>query len=590
MAAQDTPEPITLSAAGAASFKARLAASNLSDSDKQMATGLVSFSLWMQRQLEKTKLSIKRLRKLFGVKTEKNSKNRGLTPPLSEGVDDEPSADDTHDITSSVRVERAEATTDSSSTTDSANTSSTPQRSPLRDPKQNHGCYGFADYAGCHDVLIAHADLQAGDNCPDCLSQDTMGRLYRIEPGVLIRLEGQPLIGGKRYQIEKLRCAVCGQLYSAEVPSAIAQSDKRAPSVAATLALGRYGMGLPFHRIEAWQAMHAIPMPDATAWDEVAKLADAVEPMYTCLQQLAGEGDTLYYDDTPNKILTPPSPPMSGEVITSTDQSPSNKTRKGVYTTAVIAQIEHIRITVFMTTECYAGEEIERLLAQRQSQQRLVTMCDASSMNIPGVVSDDLLSRWVLAFCLVHGRRHFYELLPSFDLECDFVLECIGKVYQVERHCQVEGYDPPARLVYHQLHSAPVMEGLWVWLTSKRACGDIEPNSGFGQAARYMLRHWEALTRFLHHPGVPIDNSLSERTLKLVIRHRRNSLFFQTSRGALVGDILMSLMHTAQQNGVNPVDYLVLLNQYADEMAKDPVLWLPWHVADRLSQKKALAA
>ena len=62
-----------------------------------------------------------------------------------------------------------------------------------------------------------------------------------------------------------------------------------------------------------------------------------------------------------------------------------------------------------------------------------------------------------------------------------------------------------------------------------------------------------------------------------LLRHRRNSLFFRTSRGAEVGDILMSLMHTAERHDVNPLDYLVWLYSHADEVAQDPALWLPWH-------------
>ena len=104
-----------------------------------------------------------------------------------------------------------------------------------------------------------------------------------------------------------------------------------------------------------------------------------------------------------------------------------------------------------------------------------------------------------------------------------------------------------------------------------------------------MLKHWKALTQFLHVAGAPIDNSLCERTIKVAIRHRRNSLFFKTSRGALVADGLMSLIHTAIRNGVNPYDYLNQLQYYATDVHTHPEQWLPWNYQAILQTKKEAA-
>jgi hypothetical protein len=54
------------------------------------------------------------------------------------------------------------------------------------------------------------------------------------------------------------------------------------------------------------------------------------------------------------------------------------------------------------------------------------------------------------------------------------------------------------------------------------------------------------LTQLLRVPGAPLDNNVCERALKKAIRHRNNSLFYRTERGAHVGDMFMSLIHTAE--------------------------------------------
>ena len=39
----------------------------------------------------------------------------------------------------------------------------------------------------------------------------------------------------------------------------------------------------------------------------------------------------------------------------------------------------------------------------------------------------------------------------------------------------------------------------------------------------------------------------------------------------------MSLIHTAELNGVNPFDYIVELQRNADEVAGNPSAWMPWN-------------
>ena len=64
--------------------------------------------------------------------------------------------------------------------------------------------------------------------------------------------------------------------------------------------------------------------------------------------------------------------------------------------------------------------------------------------------------------------------------------------------------------------------------------------------------------------------------LKLTaIRQRWNSLFYKTQRGADVGDLFMSLIHTCELNGVNPFDDLTELERHSDELSANPHAWLP---------------
>jgi transposase len=80
--------------------------------------------------------------------------------------------------------------------------------------------------------------------------------------------------------------------------------------------------------------------------------------------------------------------------------------------------------------------------------------------------------------------------------------------------------------------------------------------------------------------------------IKVMIRYRKNSLFFRTAQGAHVGDAMMSLIHTARYNGANVFDYLTALQEQADEVAAEPTHWLPWNYKQRVrvTEKIPLAA
>jgi hypothetical protein len=112
----------------------------------------------------------------------------------------------------------------------------------------------------------------------------------------------------------------------------------------------------------------------------------------------------------------------------------------------------------------------------------------------------------------------------------------------------------------------------------------VEPNSVLGKAINYMVTHWEKLTLFLKVAGVPLDNTICERALKMAILLRKNALFYKTEAGAAVGDLLMSVIATCRANGINPFEYLVAIQENADAVAKAPAKWLPWVYRETVQQ------
>ena len=104
-----------------------------------------------------------------------------------------------------------------------------------------------------------------------------------------MRIDGNALLSAVRYELEKLRCSACGQVFTAALPDEAGQG-KYSPRARAVLTLGRYYLGVPLYRLEGYQAMVEVPVSDATQWDQIGALADCTYPVFEHLKALAAQG------------------------------------------------------------------------------------------------------------------------------------------------------------------------------------------------------------------------------------------------------------------------------------------------------------
>jgi transposase len=243
----------------------------------------------------------------------------------------------------------------------------------------------------------------------------------------------------------------------------------------------------------------------------------------------------------------------------------------------VVAETPNGPIALFKTGPCHAGEHLAEVLDKRQDPAVPIQMSDALARNTPQEHPTQA------ANCIPHGRRKFVEVYEAFPEEAAFVLETLRPVFRTDHQAQQDGLSPEARLLLHQQESGPRMQALHAWMAKQIEERLVEPNSGLGQAIAYMQNHWEKLTVFLRVPGAPLSNNLCERALKKAIVHRKNSLFYRTLNGAKVGDLFLSLIHTAELHRVEAFDYLLALLRNAPAVALHPAAWMPWNYTARLA-------
>jgi transposase len=402
------------------------------------------------------------------------------------------------------------------------------------------------------------------------------GKLYRINenPGGVIRIKGQPCAHVVRYEFEKLRCALCGVVLTADPPPDF-PPEKYDEYFRANLVIQKYFMASPFYRQEQYQKLLGFWLPDSTQWDLVESVANCAYPVFGVLEQLAANGTHINHDDTKVKIL---------DVIRANKLDPDRE-RKGTFTTCLFAQSGDHKICLYYSGMKHGGENVSAVLKKRNEDlPPILRMCDALAANVPATL------KTILSHCLVHGRRKFTDIEAFFPLECGYVIDQLALVYKYDAEAKEQNMSADERLKHHQTYSAPVMESLEAWMQAQFDERRVEPNSALGGAIRYMQKHWPELTRFLTVSGAHLDNNLVERALKLAIRTRKNAMFHKSLHGAFVAALLLSLIATCALADVNPVHYFIALQEHKSDVFKQPDLWLPWNYESTLMNLQEKAA
>lgn len=537
------PAPIEIDTQELSDLKKKVGDSNLSEKDRDILQRVITSFIFISRILEAKKTSLKRLRKiLFGSKSEKACKVLPSSKDDSDKSDQDPPDD-----------------------SGGSQGTGAPGKQKKR---KGHGRNSADVYTSADREKIAHSSLKHADPCPEC----PKGKVYlQPDPGIIVRIRGAAPLSATVYELEKLRCNLCGAVFTAKAPQEAGEQKYDETAIAA-IALLKYGAGMPFYRLENFQQNLGVPMASSNQWEQVEKGGDKIYPAYEELKRQAAQGDIIHNDDTTNKIL---------ELIKE-NKSKTEKERTGIFTTGIISTNAERKIAIFHSGRKHAGENLNDLLAKRDAQkQPPIQMADALSRNVPKQF------KTILANCLVHARRNFVDVIDAFPDQCCNVIETLGQVYQYDEIARGEKMSAEKRLEYHQQNSGPLMEELKAWLNAQFEDKLVEPNCALGKAIKYMLKHWEKLTRFLSVPNAPLDNNIAERALKRVILNRKNALFFRSRFGAYIGDMYISLIHTCALMHVNAFDYLVALQKYAAAVFKNPSQWMPWNFQNTIALLEA---
>lgn len=307
----------------------RIELRKITTEDAELIKNSIKFSLWIQKKFQEAGITLAKLKKmLFGSKNEKTDKR--------DDKDDENDKDDQSGNKKSVKSSKVKKA-------------------------KGHGKIGHEEYKNTRQETIKHEFYKTGDKCP----LGCGGKLYNIDPGVIIRIYGQSEADVVKYEVEKLRCSSCMKVFSASTEQI--GNKKYDEEFKAIIATRKYFAGMPLYRQEQYFQMQGVPLPDSTQWDLVEEVGDVVYPIFLHLEKLSADGNIVYQDDTKFKILN---------LIKESEEE-----RSGVYTTNLTVETDRQTIVLYYTRNKHAGENLEELLKQRSVEAKIIKMSDALSSN-----------------------------------------------------------------------------------------------------------------------------------------------------------------------------------------------------------------
>lgn len=413
---------------------------------------------------------------------------------------------------------------------------------------------------------------KAGDACPAC----TNGVLGKKAPITSRRVEAAQPYKVTLHILSRLECGACGHVVCASLPEDVKKDGDEHQvygySARSMMAIHKHFTGMPFFHQQNLNALFGCPITASTICDQCEYLANDIRMAYQQSRYVAANALIFYIDDTHNRILEF-TPKMKDK-----RNGKGKVERKGVYTSGLIAIMpDGKRIYLYETSVGHSGEHLDDILQLRDPElPPPIIVCDALSANRPTVID------CIINLCNSHGRRQFYDT-ESYHPEVTQVLDDYGKIWVNNTKSKELGHTPAQRLAYHIEHSLPNMVRIKDWCESYLASEYVEEHGPLAKACRYFIKHYDELTQFCKIEGVPLDNNLMEAGLKLPIRTRKQSHFYKTEHGAAVASIIVSVIATAYQNGINAFHYLNALQRNKDKVKPELADWLPWAVpADEL--------
>ena len=371
---------------------------------------------------------------------------------------------------------------------------------------------------------LSEEQLRCGCGC-GCqmqeIGEDVSSELVRVELTVVHE------IAKKRYG-----CRQCGgAARTAQGPARVIDKGLLSPSFLAHVITERFGMHLPYNRMEQQYADEGLDLSRSVLQRSAAKCVELLEPIYEQLGKDVLEQPVIHTDDTP-------------VTVAKNEQGQTVAGRVWVYA-------DHSDRIWYDFTPSRKRDGPARVLGNFRGYLQADAYQGYDQLFVPDGATE--------VACWAHARRKFVDAETADPKLAKQALDLIGALYGIERDvkdaAKLQGREPTADEVRaaREQRSVPQLAAIRAWLELTEA--QILPRGAMAEPIRYCLNQWRAMCRYVEDGRLHIDNNLAERALRHFAVGRKNWLFFQTEGGGKTGAVLASLLQTARAIGLDPRAY-----------------------------------
>jgi len=351
-----------------------------------------------------------------------------------------------------------------------------------------------------------------------CIGEDITEILEYIPAGFYVR----QIIRRKYVPSGGLGSVVMGPL-----PALPIEKGRPGPGILAYIITSKFCDHLPLYRLEQIFARHGLHIPRTTQWGWVRDSADLLVAIVLAMKRLILASEKIHTDDTYIPI--------------------QDKSRTQVREGYLWPHIDMANNVYFDYTTTRSGEGPQQMLGGYQGYIQADAFNGYDSLYGEGKATE--------VGCWAHARRKFDEALATDPLRANEMLALIAQLYVIEKKARQEHLDAEGTRALRQKFSQPILEDQIKPLLESWG-PEVLPKSPIGKAVTYAVNQWEALNRYLEDGILCIDNSVSERVIKLVALGRKNWLFSGSDAGARRAAILYSLIASCKLCGIDPFVYL----------------------------------
>ncbi len=371
---------------------------------------------------------------------------------------------------------------------------------------------------------------------------------------------------------EKFSCRQCETIAQAPAPFHVVARGHVGPKLLAMVLHDKFALHQPLNRQSEQFAREGIDLSLSTLADHVGSCAALLAPLAKLIGAHVLAASRIHGDDTPVPLLAKTRTIKARLWTYVRDDRPFG----GADPPAA----------VFFFSRDRAGEHPERHLADYGGILQADAYAGFSRLYETGRKPAPIAE----AACWAHGRRKFFVLADIASQARNkkplavspIALAAVMKIDAIFAHERTIGGQTAAqRLAYRRKHVAPLVAELESWMRAERA--KLSRHADPAKAMDYMLKRWDAFTRFLDDGCICLSNNAAERALRGVALGRKAWLFAGSERGGERAALMYTLIQTAKLNNVDPhawlADVLARMNDYPIGRLAD---LLPWNWAQRM--------